>query len=134
MNKTFAGDYKFGTESEDATITSLRILDSTLSKMEKYSPFDYEGHTCYVELKTRRNKKDTYPTTMIPQSKIEYAKKDPSKTYHFAFKFEDGLYYIQYNQERFAQYEVKQGGRFDRGRPELNQYCYIPVTDLIELK
>ena len=26
--------------------------------------------------------------------------------------------------------ETKQSGRYDRGRPELNEYCYIPIEIL----
>ncbi len=134
MNKTFAGDYKFGTESEATVIDKLHTIDPTLVKTEdKYAPFDYEGNTCFVELKTRRNKKDTYPTTMVSNSKVECAKKNPNRDYYFAFQFEDGLYYIKYDEQTFSKYEVKQGGRFDRGRPELNNYCYIPVVDLLEI-
>jgi hypothetical protein len=89
--------------------------------------------TIFVELKTRTNTKDKYPTTMIPLSKVKIAESNPDKTYYFAFKFVDGIYYIQYKKDVFDTYEVKEGGRWDRGRPELNQYCYIPVADLTNL-
>jgi hypothetical protein len=134
--RTFTDDYQFGTTSEEQTLSTILTLDPTLHRnQDKYSPFDYNnaGNTTFVELKTRNNAKNKYPTTMIPLSKVKIAEKNPSKTYYFAFKFTDGLYYIQYDKNLFDTFEVKEGGRWDRGRPELNQYLYIPVNKLTAL-
>jgi len=132
--RTFSDDYHFGTTSEEQTLSTIRTIDSTIQRTQnKYSPFDYnnEGNTIFVELKTRNNAKNKYPTTMIPLSKVKIAETNVDKTYYFAFKFTDGIYYIQYNKNIFDTFEIKEGGRFDRGRPELNQYVYIPVDKLI---
>lgn len=130
---SFAKDYNFGTQSENALMSAIKVFDPTLQKTSVYHPFDFAGTTTFVELKTRRNKKDAYPTTMIPQSKVEYALKNSGFEYVFCFMFEDGLYYIKFNKEKFAGFEVRSGGRCDRGRVESNMYCYIPVSELILL-
>ena len=130
MSRTFDGDYKVGVKSEEMNLTALKQLDASLERVkDKFAPFDYanQGNNILVELKTRTNKKDAYPTTMIPLTKVRIAERNPEKTYYFAFCFLDGLYYIKYEKTLFDTFEVKEGGRFDRGRPELNQYVYIPV-------
>lgn len=126
--RTFEKDYAFGISNENKVLDAVKVFDPTLKKSGQYDPFDFVGTSCYVELKTRNNKKDKYPTTMISQSKIEYAKRNPELEFVFCFQFEDGLYYIKYDEKVFAEFEVCNGGRFDRGRPELNLYCYIPVS------
>ena len=133
MKRTFQEDYDFGMKGEVDTITALRTLNPTLMKTkDKYDPFDFvnDNYDVFVELKTRNNTKDKYPTTMISYSKILHAKKNPDRDYYFAFKFFDGIYYIKYNAELFATFTVGEGGRFDRGFDEINQYIYIPVENL----
>ena len=127
---SFANDYKFGMTGEGVVLDTIKVFDPSLQKTSVYHPFDFVGTTSFVELKTRRNKKDKYPTTMISQSKIEYAMKNAGFDYYFCFLFEDGLYYIKFNKEKFAGFEVRNGGRYDRGRVEENSYCYIPVSEL----
>ena len=134
--RTIASDYAFGVSNEEDALASIRKFDATLQRStNKFSPFDYlnESNTVFVELKTRTNARDKYPTTMLPFSKVKIAEKNPMNAYYFVFKYTDGIYYIKYDKDRFASYEVRQGGRFDRGCPELNQYIYIPVTDLVQL-
>lgn len=132
--RTIAEDYKFGTTSEEANLSIIKSLDPTIERIkDKYSHFDYTNadKTIFVELKTRTNCYNKYPTTMIPLHKVKIAEANIDKTYYFAFKFTDGIYYIQYNKNQFDTYEVKEGGRWDRGLPELRQYVYIPIEDLI---
>tara|TARA_R110000822_G_scaffold13840_2_gene48962 strand:+ start:550 stop:945 length:396 start_codon:yes stop_codon:yes gene_type:complete len=95
-----------------------------------YAKFDFENETTLVELKTRRCTSNAYPDTMIPYGKIKFLR-DSNKEGVFVFNFTDGIFY-----HRFVKgntYTVKQGGRYDRGRPELNQYCYINRSDLLPI-
>lgn len=131
--RTFQSDYKFGIEKESAVLDAIKVFDPTLTKTSQYHPFDFAGKTAFVELKSRNNRKDKYPTTMISQSKIEYAKKNGGVDYIFCFLFQDGLYYIKYDECLFKEFEVSSGGRCDRGRVETNVYCFIPVDKLCPL-
>lgn len=136
MKRTFVEDHGTGLASEDALLSQLRILDPSLKKTRCAThPFDFVNatSTCFVELKTRSNAKDKYPTTMVSQSKIKWANEYYPADFYFAFSFTDGLYYIKYDSKVFSTFEVGQGGRFDRGRPELNQYCFIPIDQLTQL-
>jgi hypothetical protein len=70
---------------------------------------------------------------MIGLSQIKWANENYPAEFYFAFSFTDGLFYIKYDSKVFSKFEVGEGGRFDRGRPELNQYCFIPVEHLVKL-
>ena len=102
---------------------------------DRYAPFDFrtKNKSTFIELKTRMNAKNKYPTTMVSQSKVNIAKEYPKKKFVFCFKFTDGLYYIQYEKELFDTFEMSQGGRNDRGREEYNTYCFIPVSKLTKI-
>jgi len=98
----------------------------------KYDLFDFESSKCRVkiELKTRRNTKNRYPTTMVGYNKI-LAGQDlilyEGYRVYFCFKFTDGLYYYELTDNSHNEYIVNQGGRRDRGRDEIKKYCFIPV-------
>lgn len=135
MKRTYADDVIFGKQHEDETLPKLSVFGDIIKLENRYEIFDYKSkdETTFIELKTRTNAKDKYLTTMISQSKVNVAKKSPNKKFIFCFKYTDGLYYIPYEEELFNTFEISQGGRYDRGRPELNSYCYIPVDKLIAL-
>lgn len=124
-----AEEYAFGKEAQTACLEQLRKLDPTLEEIEDtFAPFDFVNadNNLFVELKKRRNPREAYPTTMIPHSKIRAIL--PGCRYIFAFLFTDGLYYIEYDYDLFKHFEKRQGGRYDRGRAEIELYCYIPVN------
>ena len=94
----------------------------SLSKYQ-YSIFDIKNSKITGELKTRRVTHNRYPDTMIGQNKIVRASNDASATkYRFYFIFTDGLYFWDFNHE---QYTSRKGGRTDRGKNEIKDYCFI---------
>lgn len=129
---SFNNDYAFGLEAESSVMSKMsEHFKTKLTKTDQFNPFDFKDSKTLIELKTRRNAKDTYPTTMVGANKVKIAEQDTSgKKYIFAFKFTDGIYYVEYNKALFDTFEISEGGRCDRGRPELNDYCYIPVSCL----
>jgi hypothetical protein len=126
-------DYNFGKKSEEELYSLIKnTFDKTLKpKKEKYALFDFESANTAVELKTRRCTSNTYPDTMIGLNKIEYANRNSDKTIIFCFNFTDGLYYFKHQEE--YDYNVKYGGRYDRGRKEVKKYCYIKRENLIKV-
>ena len=109
----------------------------TKFKMTHYHhPFDFISENIYIELKTRNNNYNKYPTTMIGHNKLIKArelKNKNIKTYFF-FRFTDGIYYIRYTDKLLDNIKSKIGGRFDRGCKELNLYSYIPIDQLKRLE
>jgi len=126
----YTADYKFGIESEDSCLPRLsKFLNTNLTKLGSRSPIDFESDTHLVELKTRRNTKDKYPTTMIGKNKIDKLL-ESDKIGYIAFNFLNGLYGVKVTPELIKKCCIGSGGRRDRGRVERSVYCYVPVDQL----
>lgn len=132
---TQANDLLFGIGNQ--TTVQGRIasfLNITLNPLDDYSVMDWANpsRTVYVELKSRRIRHDQYPTAIIGLNKIEFCT-DPSKEYYFCFSYLDGLYYIKYDADVFANFDRNYS--YQRGeRPDYNNHSqrivYIPVDML----
>ena len=124
-------DLKFGMEAEDKVLILLKNkINKNIIQTPKFHSFDYfnpETKT-YYELKTRRNRHDTYSDTMCGACKLKFAEENPENKYVFLFKFINGLYYHNWIKEKL--YDMRAGGRCDRGRIELSNYFYIKKEDL----
>jgi hypothetical protein len=128
--RTFKEDYANGIKSENSLISKFAsFFKSTPQKLPQFHPMDFAVNTNYIEVKTRNVLSTTYPTTMLPYSKIDFAKASPSDTY-FVFVFTDGIFYINYDEELFNSFHVEVFQRNPRAdhqdRPQ--QYIYIPVS------
>jgi hypothetical protein len=121
-------DYVYGIKSENEVIACLKQTHPEILKTAQNHPFDFVTNDTFFELKSRRNNHDTYPDTMIGYNKIQYARMNPDKNYVFLFKFLDGLYKHDFDPQK--NYSVRQGGRTDRGAPEIKDYVFIPVKEL----
>ena len=141
MNKVsyadkYNADRAFGVAEEDKQFDTLRAhFGEDLVKIQsRYSVMDFKNENSYIELKSRRCNHDTYPDTMIGETKLKYAEKRGTPTY-FVFNFQDGLYYWKYNKEDIegGKVGIREGGRFDRGRVEKGSYAFIPKDLLIKI-
>lgn len=126
-------DYQYGIQKQNDVLPKIQSFfnDNIIPTVNKFAPYDYEGETASYELKSRTNKKDTYPTTCLPEDKI-----NPShpKKQVYLFHFTDGLYYIPYNKEEFSSFECKPFRRYRVGvNDKEKNYVYIPVSKLIPL-
>ena len=127
MNKKIA-DLEFGKEGE---IRTQKLLESLFGPLEdqnetdENSLFDFKNDHVYVEVKRRRVTKAKYPDTMVGENKVIEGFNLQTAGYRvfFAFDFVDKLCLWELNRD---EYEVRHGGRYDRGRPEIKWYCYIP--------
>ena len=128
MFKKFHKDLEFGFLKENEILPIIKDFfnDETIQKLDKYNTFDFKGINKYIELKSRHNNLNKYPTTMIGYNKIRQASTLNEDVY-FLFSFDDYLCYWKY--DRNINLEIKRGGRFDRIKSgELNDYCYIPIN------
>jgi len=130
-------DIEYGLKNEMAILELLTThFGPTIRKTtDKYSTFDFQGENIMIELKSRRNSSELYPTTMIGHRKIVAASDSINKNikYYYVFKFTDKIMYCEYNELDFKNFVVKRSGRKDRGRIETDDYCYIPIDYLIDL-
>lgn len=102
---------------------------------DRYATFDFisEDETIILELKSRRCKSNTYPTTIVGLNKIEKAKQlvKNDKVVKFLFNFQDGLY----EWCDLENFQIKKGGRTDLiGQKGWKPYCHIDVSNLHLIK
>lgn len=120
-------DYRFGTEQENIVLPKLKeFFKRDIQKSsERYCKYDFFDDEYNYEMKSRKNRYNQYPTTLITEDKIVGDKKIV-----FLFNFTDGLYYIEYDKDKFSKYERKM---FSRAGVSWNEksHVYINITDLI---
>ena len=133
MNEKKIADLSFGQDNEIRVHQRLERLFGPLQTTEQMDEFDFKNDTFIIELKSRRVTKDKYPSTMVGENKVikgfEY--QVAGKRVFFAFDFVDCLCLWELNRD---EYHVKHGGRWDRGKPEIKSYCYIPTKYLLTVK
>ena len=129
----FIKDYNFGIENEFKILPIIKnyFKDDSIIKLDKYNKFDYKGLAFY-ELKSRNNEYNKYNTTMIGYNKIELSNQLKDDVY-FLFSFTDGLYYWKYDKTYKLEIKKNHCSRIDRGRPEINNYAFIPIDILIKI-
>jgi len=131
-------DYKFGIDSEKELLPILsdHFQSELIKDPFKCSVFDFYNpkRTMYLELKSRRFNKNKFNTTIIGVNKIEHIKKENNinTKYIFCFRFLDGLYYIEYDEQLFNTFKKSEYYLKNRGYKEK---CYeIPINKLSEIK
>ena len=105
----------------------------SLSETDPFAEFDLKNDHVYIEVKRRRNTKLKYPTTMVGENKVVkgFKLQAQGKRVFFAFDFVDVLCLWELNRD---EYEVRHGGRYDRGNPEIKSYCYVHTNYLMDVK
>lgn len=129
----FNRDYQFGIQQQSAILPQLESFfkDELKEATSKFAKYDYEGKTTSYELKSRNNKKDTYPTTCLPWDKVC---ESHQKKQVYLFNFTDGLYYIPYEKSLFDTFEKKPFRRYRSGVNDIEKpYLYIPVESLLKV-
>lgn len=130
MKTTIMKDLQLGSINEESFLPKLvsHFGDHTIQKTpNKYCVYDYIGSdgTTY-ELKTRRNTKTRYDTTLMPCHKVLHNTKQ-----YFLIRFSDQDCYIEYDKDKFNTYETTM---VTDCRPGMNfkqkEHYLIPITDL----
>jgi hypothetical protein len=106
--RTQAEDLRFGYTHEQNVLERLqKQFGTTLLRGGNWDTMDYsnQAKTIFIELKSRRVPHDRYPTAIIGRNKVLWCS-DPTKEYYFVYNYEDGLFYIKYDPELFATFEV----------------------------
>ena len=139
FTRSFAKDYKFGKSEEAKSLPLLNSFFKTnlIHLEDPKAPFDFENDIFAIEQKARTCTSKCYPTTLIDYNKIENCSLPQYKLKEcwLVFAFIDGLYGIQYKEEKFVNYERRSEQFRDRidkkATPKLR--IYIPIEDLIPL-
>ena len=142
MLRTKARDLEMGLKNEERLLGMLKHnfcekyneedLVNTKDTHSQYHKCDWEGTTngTHFEMKSRRNTKQAYPTTIFPVHKIM----DTTKPQVFIFHFTDVTCFIEYNKELFDKFRKRTGQTYRDGKYDLPQLQYeIPVVMLTDL-
>lgn len=123
----YENDYRYGEQQQRAIFPLLEKKWNGIVPQGRWAKYDAVSDTVNIEIKSRKNKYNAYPTTMLTMNKIS----DLSKTQIFVFNFTDGVYYIEYD-DRFKTYSKNMFSRAGIEEDE-KEYVYIPIVDLIKL-
>jgi len=91
-----------------------QLVGEPLTLLGGHSVMDFanQSKTIFAELKTRAISSLNYPTAIIGKNKVEFCN-DPTKHYYFVFCYRDGLFYIKYDKDVWANFE--EDNEFVRG-------------------
>ena len=125
LRTTVAADVAFGEQGEIKILPKLKrhFNDASITKTSaKYCPLDFtsECGTIY-ELKSRRIRKNAYPTTLLPLHKVR------SDDQYFLFSFLDGDCYIKYDPELFKTFATQVLLDCRQGTPKEQDHFLIPI-------
>ena len=134
-------DMTFGKQSEESSIKTISKflgfkLKHTKSNTAKFD-FKNRRHKVFVELKTRRHNSSRYPTHMVGYNKIKFAF-EILDSYgiiaYICFRFltdtSDEMFIWKISRDNFKEKWIKYNHttRRDRGRNEVSDACFIPIS------
>ena len=133
MNNKVTTDLSFGKDNEIRVKQRLQALFGPLEETDPMDEFDFKNDNFYIELKTRRVTKNKYHTTMVGENKVikGFEHQLAGKRVFFVFDFVDCMCIWELDRD---EYEVRHGGRTDRGTAEIKSYCYIHRNYLMDVK
>lgn len=133
--RTVQDDLKFGYNNENDIINLLNSTFSDVFKNTKelygaYHNYDFEGSNGKkIEMKSRRVRYNDFPTTIIPVHKC----KNVNAPNLFVFQFIDGVYYIEYDEIKFNDYEIKNIVSNRQNKFENKPHYFIPIQNLTKM-
>jgi len=124
----YPNSYKIGKEAETKCLGLIQeyFNKEINQEPEAYSKYDYSCDKYTYELKTRTNRYSAYPTTMITANKLTEGR-------ILLFNFVDGLYFIEYDKDKFSHYKRQQFSRYGADW-DMKEHVYIPIEDLTLIK
>ena len=132
MNK-HKEDLKFGLNAENIVEEELKkYFKGVKKKKVKNDPFDYDIDNGVIELKSRRINHDKYETLFFGKNKYDkgLCYQSEGRRVYYVFNCLDGIYYWEQREDECFH---KKGGRFDRGRPEVQLLTNVPTEYLKKL-
>ena len=137
-NQLLKKDLKFGDKKENSLIPQLnKYFKCNVIKTKPFYEFDFIDKKLKLlfELKSRRNTKHQYYDTMIGANKVKEGYNMIKKGYkvYFVFGFTDFISAYELTETSIKENWFRKGGRQDRGKDEIKEYCFIPNHLLFNL-
>jgi len=130
--RSVVNDVSYGLHLQPIVIDSLaKYFDEAIEETsDKYARYDAYSNTTLYEIKCRRCSIHKYNTTIIPIHKA----KSITQRLLFVFKFNEGLFYIEYNLGLFQTFESKEITVYRLGScPKPVIHYLIPTHLLIKI-
>lgn len=126
---TKENDILVGDMNEDLIRQYFLDEDVVLLKTDNYHPMDFIDidNNQFIEIKSRTFNSSKYPTTMIGENKIIFARQCGKKC-KFIFVFTDKTLYYDFNPK--DSFITEYCGRKDRGCIEYKKHIFIPIEKL----
>jgi hypothetical protein len=127
----YESDYQYGIAKQKEIFPILKDYfgGGLMESKNKWAKFDFYDESSLYELKSRKVKKSTYPTTIITANKnMSNCNRDDKKVV-FVFNFIDEICFVEYNAESFSKYETQQFSRAEIDS-DLKEHYHIPINDL----
>lgn len=128
LNEKKISDLAFGFNEEEKLLPFLKDYfknDNIEKTKEKNNLFDYTCDGIKIELKSRRIPHNKYDSLIFGKNKydkgLEYISNN--EEVYYIFNCIDGIYLWEQTTTQTPQF--KKGGRFDRGRPEVQELAHI---------
>ncbi|QIG59348.1 hypothetical protein [Dishui Lake virophage 2] len=126
----YADSYRFGKAEEKKV---LPIVSDYFKREIKAYPNQYDHHDLYddeydYEVKSRTNKKNAFPDTMITMDKMM----NLTKPLILLFNYTDRLSFIKYDAVKFATYRKMMFARSKKDC-DLKEHLFIPIGDLTDI-
>jgi hypothetical protein len=124
----FEQDYIYGITNQKRVLPFLQLYfrENIQQVPDKWSKYDFHSENALFELKSRKNCKNQYPTTLLTCNKVLA---DAKKKLHFVFDFKDELCYIPYEESKFRTFEKRLYSRINQSEDE-KEYYFIPIEQL----
>ena len=138
----YLSEYEYGLKWEQILHPVFNdIFNKEFKDTDKFCVYDFFKDNIYIELKSRKIKKDAFPTTIVGMYKINHTKSmvthNPNKEYYYFFKFIDDdehLYYWKYNEEDMEDWKITNIQRRDRKNKKPVPHLNIPIDKLTKIK
>lgn len=137
--RSFKNDLRYGLEKELEVIDILKLnfddepdIQSTKDLYnDEFYIYDFEAKSgTSFELKSRRIKKNQFPTTIVPVSKV----RDTDKKQIFVFNFVDACCSIEYEKELWDTFEIRDVSTTRYGKLDLPKpHYFLPIKHLTDL-
>lgn len=128
-------DYMWGEDQQKKIYPILKSRWLNLKEQARYSKYDFISETVNMEVKSRKNAYNKYPTTLLTCNKVDDLSKTNIFVFNFVYDMENDLseiYYIEYDEAKFSKYQTQKYSRAKQTWDE-KDYYFIPIEDLIFL-
>ena len=132
----YENDYNWGEAQQRKIMPTLKQKWNDIEEQDRWSKYDFISPSVNIEVKSRKNAYNKYPTTLLTCNKVDDLTKKNIFVFNFIHDLKKNLseiYYIEYDKKKFDTYQKEMFSRANIQSDE-KEYYYIPIEDLTLLE